>query len=390
MAYDPITNITLAGLLAALHPGASDTPTDAEAANLLGKVDVQTRRFLYDYLATKFDTSTEKLKPGVVDDTSLVGKVKGSTSNAGTVQGIVQGTVSTPDLRDGAVSTVKLLDAAVTTAKVGALQITTALLADLGVTTGKINDLAVTTGKLAANAVDATKLANGAVGSTQLASSAVTGVKIAANAVTTDKLVAATNVADILLADGSKVWQSVALSGDITISSAGVVTIANNGIAIVREEASNTTAGGASVAGGATFTTPNVRGVAVGWVKQFETIPIVDTITSGKIQLRTGTYYIEVTCPAYSAGLHLCRLQHRDSGDTTDITAAAYGTSEVAQLGVQSASKLTAKFIVTSTSQFLRLQHWTELVKGTNGLGFPTSSGGSSEVYAVIKLQKIG
>src|SRR6266487_2281794 len=93
-----------------------DDPTGSEDANKINLVELQTRRFVYDFLITKFDSAlSDVLKPGSLADTSLAGKVKGSTGNSGTQQGIVQGTVSTPDLRDSAVTAQKVAAGAIST-----------------------------------------------------------------------------------------------------------------------------------------------------------------------------------------------------------------------------------------------------------------------------------
>jgi len=94
---------------------------------------------------------------------------------------------------DDAVVTSKIADAAVTTAKINDLAVPTGKLADLAVTTAKIDDLAVTTGKLA----DA--------------------------AVTLGKLVAL-DPAKLVIGTASGNAQ-VAISGDVTISEAGVATV---------------------------------------------------------------------------------------------------------------------------------------------------------------------
>src|SRR5216117_696014 len=138
-----------------------DDPAAAEDSNKLYQVDLQTRRFVLDFLISKFDsTLSDVLKPAALADTSLAGKVKGSTGNAGTQQGIVQGTVSTPDLRDAAVTAQKLAAGAISTTGLSDGAVTTVNHADApnGITTSKINDAQITTAKLATDAVDATIL----------------------------------------------------------------------------------------------------------------------------------------------------------------------------------------------------------------------------------------
>lgn len=127
---------------------------------------------------------------GVPSYVTVSGDVSVSTAGVFT---IVDDAVVTSKIADAAVTTVKINDLAVTTAKINDLAVTTGKLADLAVTTAKIDDLAVTTGKLA----DA--------------------------AVTLGKLVAL-DPAKLVIGTASGNAQ-VAISGDVTISEAGVATV---------------------------------------------------------------------------------------------------------------------------------------------------------------------
>src|SRR6266487_2112659 len=318
-------------------------PTGAEDANKVNEVDLQTRRFIYDFLTARFDSSaSDVLKPASVADTTLAGKVKGSTSNAGTQQAIVQGTVSTPDLRDSAVSTAKIAPGAVTTGELATGAVTTVKIADApnGVGAGKVNDAAIGTAQLINDAVDATKLKDSAsvdsdraVTSDHIRDSSVTSAKIAANAVTGAKLVA-----------GS--------SGQILVaSSGGVVTVA--------------------------------------WVKEYETVTSLVTIgASGKISLAAGTYIIEVTVPGYKVDEHIARLARYNSSDVLQETA--YGTSEMSTAAavVQTSSSILAK-MAFAASDYFKVEHWTKTANATDGMGHPSSSGGTYEVYTQIRIQRI-
>ncbi|SRR6266487_85673 len=368
-------------------------PTGAEDANKVNEVDLQTRRFIYDFLTARFDSSaSDVLKPASVADTTLAGKVKGSTSNAGTQQAIVQGTVSTPDLRDSAVSTAKIAPGAVTTGELATGAVTTVKIADApnGVGAGKVNDAAIGTAQLINDAVDATKLKDSAsvdsdraVTSDHIRDSSVTSAKIAANAVTGAKLVAGSS-GQILVASSGGVFTAVTMSGDATINASGVVTVGASGHAKVVERAGNTV-----VAGANTAAAWNVRGVTVAWVKEYETVTSLVTIgASGKISLAAGTYIIEVTVPGYKVDEHIARLARYNSSDVLQETA--YGTSEMSTAAavVQTSSSILAK-MAFAASDYFKVEHWTKTANATDGMGHPSSSGGTYEVYTQIRIQRI-
>src|SRR5437016_5959479 len=154
--YDRITPANLNNLSALVN-----NPAGSEDANQLYLVDLQTRRFVYDFLISRFDSAaSDVLKAAAIVDATVAGKIKGSTGNAGTQQAIVQGTVSTPDLRDAAVTSAKIAASAITTSLLTDAAVTTAKHADApnGITTAKINDGQITTPKLATDSVDATIL----------------------------------------------------------------------------------------------------------------------------------------------------------------------------------------------------------------------------------------
>src|SRR5258705_1542505 len=316
-SYPRVTPPTLANFSPVI-----DDPQDSEDANKVGQVDLQTRRFVSDFLETKFDSgASDVLLPAAVADASLAGKVKGSTSNSGTERAVSQGTISTPDLRDDAVSANKILAAAVTTVKIADGNVTNAKLNDGAVTTAKITDAQVTTAKLAADSVDATVLKDdatgvaGAVTTDHIRSLAVTQAKIAAAAVGPDQIFLATTAADILVANSSKKFQSVPLTGDATISTAGVLTLNSNGISVVEEKAANGVSGG-----GSTATTWVTRGVTVPWVIKFQTVASMISLAlgSGKISFTAaGVYVVRAQASGYKVGKNVIRINRFNSGNVS-------------------------------------------------------------------------
>lgn len=370
-----------------------DDPAGSEDANKVNLVHLQTRRFVYDFLISKFDISaSDVLKAAAVVDATVAGKIKGSTGNAGTQQAIVQGTISTPDLRDASVTSQKIAASAISTTLLSDGAVTTAKHADSpnGISTAKINDAQITEAKLADDSVTAAKLKDSAstdsdrsVTTDHIRDSAVTTAKLAANSVTGAKMVAGTS-GYILVANGSGVFTPVAMSGDATITNAGVVTIGTAGLAKVIERAGNTVVGGANSAA-----SWNVRGVTITWIKEWETVASLVTIgASGKISLAAGTYLIEATAPGYKTDEHICRISRYNSSDV--LQESIYGTSELSNAAdaVQSSSKVLAK-MAFAASDYFKLEHWTKTANATDGLGRPSSSGGTYEIYSTIRIQRI-
>ena len=128
--------------------------------------------------------------------------------------------------------------------------VTTVKITDANVTTAKINDSAVTTAKINADAVDGTKIADNAIDSEHITAGAVDLAHLSANSVDSSKIVDGSivnadisgsaaiahsklaNVTDgqILVGNGSNVPTAVAVSGDVTISNTGAVTIATGAV----------------------------------------------------------------------------------------------------------------------------------------------------------------
>src|ERR1043165_477642 len=300
--YDRIDPATIANLAAVI-----DDPLDTEAANKLAQVDLQTRRFIYDFLITKFDDSTGKLKADAIDTaTTLLGLVNGSTSNTGTQRQVVQGTVSTPDIRDLARSTAKVGDKAVPTAKINDAAVGTTQIADDAVTTAKIAASQVTAAKLATDAVETAKIKDSNVTTAKILDANVTQAKLAANAVDGGQLVLGSAEGQLLVSGVSPYTFAVkSLSGDATLSKDGVLSLSTKGIVEVEEQASLNTAAGGSMAA-----TWNSRGVTRAGVKTFDTLlSTFLTISSEKLALAAGDYIIEASSPAYAVGTHQLRLE---------------------------------------------------------------------------------
>jgi hypothetical protein len=386
-SYPRVTPATLAN-----YQPVIDDPKTSEDANKGWEVDLQSRRFVYDFLSEKFDQSaSDALKPAAISDVSVAGKVKGSTSNSGTQQGIVQGTVSTPDLRDDAVNTNKILNNAITTAKIGDDQVTTLKLNNLAVTTAKIQDAGVTTAKMAADSVDANVLkddatgAAGAVTTDHIRSLAVTQAKIASAAVGPNQLFLGVAQGHLLVADPTLKFQSVALSGAATINAAGVLTLTEGGISVIEEKAANGVSGG-----GSTATTWNTRGVTVPWVIKFQTVASMINLGlgTGKISFAAaGTYIVRARATGYKCGKNAIRINRFNSGNISQETFNGIAQNSPAAATVSTSSFVEAR-IVIAAGDYLTIEHWTELTEAVDGFGLAVSSGSGDEIHASVEIQK--
>ena len=386
-SYPRVTPATLAN-----YQPVIDDPQGSEDANKVWEVDLQSRRFAYDFLSDKFDQSAgDVLKPAALTDVSVAGKVKGSTSNSGTQQGIVQGTVSTPDLRDDAVNANKILAAAVTTVKIADGNVTNAKINDGAVTTAKITDAQVTTPKMAADSVDATVLkddATGAVGAVttdHIRSLAVTQAKINNAAVGPNQLFLGGAAGHILVADGSLKFQTVAMSGEATISSAGVVTLGQSGVSVVEEKAANGVSGG-----GSTATTWVTRGVTVPWVVKFQTVASMINVAlgSGKISFAAaGVYIVRAQANGYKAGKNVIRINRFNSGNVSQETFNGTAQQCPAAAAITTQSFVEARLVIAS-GDYITIEHWTELTEAVDGFGLAVSSGSGDEIHSTVEIRK--
>ena len=185
-------------------------------------------------------------------------------ANAVVTASIVDANVTTAKIADGNVTTAKIAadaitgakiaddainsehyaDGSIDTAHIADLQITTGLIAADAITGAKIADDAIDSEHYAADSIDNEHLANDAVGADELASNAVVTASIVDANVTLAKIAnqAANTVlvrdanssgvvsakalatTEILIGDGTG-FTAAALSGDVTMTNAGVVTI---------------------------------------------------------------------------------------------------------------------------------------------------------------------
>jgi hypothetical protein len=90
-----------------------------------------------------------------------------------------------------------------------------------------------------------------------------------------------------------------------------------------------------------------------------------------------GTYWCDITCPAYYVDNHQARLQSISGTSTTIL-----GTSETAissAYGSQTISTIRGRFTVAQ-QVILEVQHQCKSTRNTNGFGAPANF--ATEVYA--------
>jgi hypothetical protein len=247
-----------------------------------------------------------------IDNAHLANDAVGAdelAANAVVTASIVDDNVTTAKIADGNVTTAKIAADAITGAKIADnaiesehyaaasidtehianLQITTGLIAADAITAAKIADDVINSEHYAADSIDNEHLANDAVGPDELASDAVVTASIVDANVTLAKIanqaantvlvrdanssgvVSAKAVAttEILIGDGTG-FTAASLSGDVTMTNAGVVTIGAGAVensmladdAVGADELAANAVVNASVASGAAITDSKLAQIA--------------------------------------------------------------------------------------------------------------------------------
>lgn len=143
----------------------------------------------------------------------------------------------------------------------------------------------------------------------------------------------------------------------------------------VREQPTDGTAGGASVAGRQvrvldTTVTNEIDGASLG---------------SNQITLPAGDYFIMARAPARQVGTHALRWQNTSGPTDVIIGTNAAATSSDSTI---TDAFLAGKFSIASQATF-ELEHYTNLVKSTDGLGVAVAESSIVEVYAEVWIWQI-
>tara|TARA_R110002020_G_scaffold431897_2_gene641938 strand:+ start:3748 stop:4461 length:714 start_codon:yes stop_codon:yes gene_type:complete len=142
---------------------------------------------------------------------------------------LVDDAVTSAKIADNAITTALIADDAITSAKIADDAITSALIADDAVTTAKILNSNVTLAKMAANSVDSNQYVDASIDFAHIqnvAANSILGRDANSSGVLSEIALATTQ---ILIGDGTG-FTPAALSGDVTMTNAGVVTIANTAV----------------------------------------------------------------------------------------------------------------------------------------------------------------
>ncbi|MDD3921338.1 MAG: hypothetical protein PHO41_09235, partial [Eubacteriales bacterium] len=253
--------------------------------------------------------------------------VDGSIDTAHFAAGAVDATAIASD----AVTTAKILDDNVTTAKIAAGAVTATELGASAVTTAKILAANVTTACIADANVTNAKLANLAQGSIKVGG--------ALNAVT--DLVAKTDKY-ILIGDGTDLT-SVPVSGDVTISNLGAVTIAND--AVSNAKLANIAQGSVKV-GGAANAPNDLNCKTDGYIMIGDGTDIKSVAVSGDVTIvNTGATTIgagKVLATMLAATSQPLTTAIADPGDAGAIPVTNTGYVPIVQIGEAETRTLAA------------------------------------------------
>jgi hypothetical protein len=145
----------------------------------------------------------------------------------------------------------------------------------------------------------------------------------------------------------------------------------------VNETQTQNTAGGASLA--ATWITRILNTNVVTTITGATLVPISNLIT-----LPAGQYYISASAPAYAINGHRLRVFNVSDGVVVPnlVGPGEYASSD------QSRALVNGRFTFSSTKS-IRIDHYTQSARATNGLGVQVNATGFSEIYTVVEIWKL-
>jgi len=197
---------------------------------------------------------------------------------------------------------------------------------------------------------------------------AVQTVTPAVGSVTNDML--AGSIANSKLANSSITLNGSAVSLG---GSASVNGIFETQLLHVRDEKSNATSGGTSASG--SF---NIRDLNTVLTNEISGA----SLSSNKITLPSGTYYVEASAPAYETNQHRIFLYNESDGSNI-----LFGGSATSDGGQGSHAFLSGRFTL-SASKNIELRHYTSSSKAGDGLGRDVNQG-TNEIFAEVKIWKL-
>lgn len=172
---------------------------------------------------------------------------------------------------------------------------------------------------------------------------------------------------------------NVLITGDLRVEGASEVP-SQLKCAILKDEKSSSSNGGASIAGDQDRTLNTLK-------DPYNLI----TLDAGNVLFsfnETGTYIIKASAPAYISGRHKCFLT--DSTNTVVLTGSSqYQSIHMdARYNLMTLSTLSGILTVSSTATQYKLRHYIETARIAYGLGYRTNSG-QNNVYSQLIVIKI-
>jgi hypothetical protein len=145
-------------------------------------------------------------------------------------------------------------------------------------------------------------------------------------------------------------------------------------IAVLRDEKSATTMGGACASN-----TWNVRTLNV----LEDPTSIVTSLSSNQFTLPAGTYRFTGNAPVYNTGYHKVAIEN-----STDATRPLIGSAEYSY---QTTTRSFLRGIITiaSPKSFYFIHNSGGCTGGSSDLGLASASLGSTEVYAILEIEKL-
>ncbi len=206
-----ITNYTTTGGGTVVFT-SGNIPTSGQSIRIYRDTDVATAGGEYDPKATFAAGSSVK-----------AGDLNNNTKQA--LYAIAEEkdqTITTQDIKDGAVTSAKIFDGTIVDADI----------ANTTITGGKLVNDTITSTQIAADAVGASELADNSVASANIIDGTIVNADINASAAITYSKLEDVNSAKILVGNGSNKAAPVDMSGDVTITNAGVTTIGTDAVQI--------------------------------------------------------------------------------------------------------------------------------------------------------------